>query len=146
MNTARFFVSLAGLAFATNLLWETLHYPLYVCTIPLVECSIVAAMIDVLLIGLVYLIVAGINGTVLWRPTYWNLIASSLLGLVIAILIEVRALGFGKWSYASAMPTVFGLGVSPLLQLTLLTPLVIWIAHRLATPKKKSKNQYRETV
>lgn len=61
----------------------------------------------------------------------WNMYAAAaLLGLAQAVLVERSALAVGRWSYTERMngASVLGAGLWPLLQLTLLTPLTIWIA------------------
>lgn len=61
----------------------------------------------------------------------WNVYATAaLLGAACAAAIEWRALAFGRWSYTDQMPIVLfvGVGLWPLLQLTLLVPIALWIA------------------
>jgi len=41
------------------------------------------------------------------------------LGLIIAIFIEMINLNLGRWEYTMAMPTLFGIGIIPLIQLAL---------------------------
>jgi hypothetical protein len=65
----------------------------------------------------------------------WNVYAAAaLLGGACAVAVEWRALAVGRWSYASAMPIVplLDVGLWPVLQLTLLTPLALWLAARWA--------------
>src|SRR3989344_892529 len=52
----------------------------------------------------------------------------SLLGLCVAVLVEYKAMLMGLWEYAPAMPTLFGLGISPLLQMAVLLPLSAYIS------------------
>ena len=61
----------------------------------------------------------------------WNIYATAaVLGLVYAVLVEHAALAAGRWSYTERMPVVpvLGAGMWPLLQMTLLPPLTLWIA------------------
>jgi hypothetical protein len=53
-----------------------------------------------------------------------------VVGLAIAIAYEVFALSTGRWRYDQTMPTLFGIGVLPLLQ-WLLLPLIDVLLFRL---------------
>jgi len=41
----------------------------------------------------------------------------SRLFYTIAVIIELNAFANGKWMYKNIMPTIFGIGISPLVQL-----------------------------
>jgi len=58
--------------------------------------------------------------------------ASINLGLPVAALVEYVALHAGFWAYDPSMPTLFGFGISPLLQLSVLTPVALAISERLS--------------
>jgi hypothetical protein len=63
----------------------------------------------------------------------WNeYTAAALLGGACAVAYEWKALASGWWSYSNRMPVVplLGVGLWPLLQLTLLVPLDFWLAKR----------------
>ncbi len=77
------------------------------------------------------------------RPR-WNVyLAVALLGAMHAIWIEQAAIAAGRWSYTDAMPTIpsLGVGVWPLLQLALLTPLTVWLSSRYALRKRTHATQ-----
>ena len=67
------------------------------------------------------------------RPAFW--IALVGIGLVAAVLLEWLARRIDLWSYSSAMPTIglFGeeIGLAPLLQITVLPALSVYLANRL---------------
>jgi len=54
----------------------------------------------------------------------------AILGLAYAALVEHAALADGRWSYTARMPvmSVLGVGLWPLLQMTLLPPATFWIS------------------
>jgi amino acid transporter len=54
----------------------------------------------------------------------------AILGFCIALLVEYKALALHRWAYTSAMPLVLGVGLSPLLQMTILVPLSAYLAKR----------------
>jgi hypothetical protein len=60
---------------------------------------------------------------------------AAILGLAYAVLVELAGLAAGSWSYTERMPVVpvFGVGLWPLLQMTLLPPLVFLFAKWLVT-------------
>ncbi len=103
-------------AFLLNLIWEKLQMPLYAVNISAWDCWLLcihASMWDAIIItGAYYLIDT---------PSRTHRYAlSSILLFCIAIFIEQRALTEGRWAYTHLMPTVFGIGISPLIQLPLL--------------------------
>jgi len=52
-------------------------------------------------------------------------------GLLVASLIEYRKVVILKtWTYLPAMPTILGIGISPLLQLSVTGLLSIWLTRR----------------
>ena len=77
-----------------------------------------ASVSDVFIIFVIYLFLA-----LVYREFYWNkkkrIFWFLLLTIMYSILLEVRALLTGRWVYAEIMPTIFGIGVSPLVQLAI---------------------------
>ena len=53
------------------------------------------------------------------------------IGFVLAIGIELKAMYFELWSYAPTMPLIplLNVGLSPILQMTLLLPPTVWLAN-----------------
>jgi len=98
------------------------------------------SMIDGLLILGMYLIVS-----LLWRNVLWikkinrvQSIVFVILGLIIAGWIEYRAVFLlQRWSYNSLMPIVFGIGLSPLVQLSVTGILAIWFTKKFTTGNSK---------
>ena len=54
-----------------------------------------------------------------------------VLGVLFAVFVELKAAYLGKWSYTSVMPTIFGIGISPLLQLAVTASLALWIVGKI---------------
>lgn len=53
------------------------------------------------------------------------------IGLLITVVLEwLNVHQWARWSYSPRMVTVLGIGLSPLLQWTLLPPLTLWLARR----------------
>lgn len=51
----------------------------------------------------------------------------ALIGFWIALFVEYKALAFDRWEYTEAMPIFLQVGLSPLLQMTLLLPLSVYL-------------------
>jgi hypothetical protein len=115
-----------GFAFPLNFLWEALH-AVYLYqrhdfdAATYVPMLLYVATTDGLLIEGLYLGVAAA-----WRRLFWiegfrkgQQLAYLCGGGVVAAVIEYRAVFVDhRWAYKPAMPTVFGIGLSPLIQLS----------------------------
>lgn len=123
-------------SFILNVVWELLH-GIYLYNIPPTFYLIFftyCAFKDALLILLVYGLVA-----VFWKDAYWikqmsrNQTALFIaLGIILAAAMEYNAVFImKKWSYSALMPTLFGIGLSPLLQLSLTGIFAVWLARKL---------------
>ena len=123
--------------FVSNEIWEIAQMFLYVetagrsWTSSLGLCTW-AAVGDVGIILGIYAAGALAAGNLVWGLRgRWNIYAAAaVLGLAYAVLVEHAALAAGRWLYTERMPVVPGLGAGlwPLLQMTLLPPLTVWIA------------------
>ena len=132
-----FFATLVLSAFALNWVWEMAQMPAYretagrpwVETVP--TCTL-AALGDVAAVLAIYGVGALAPGDVRWGLSgRWNVYATvALLGGTCAVAFEWRALATGRWSYTDAMPVIplLGVGLWPVLQLTVLTPATFGIA------------------
>lgn len=105
-----------SIAFILNLLWEKLQMPLYSVDVSGWEywllCIRASVWDAVVITGVYYLVDAPSKKT--------KYIVSAMILLCIAIFIEQRALIEGRWAYSHLMPTIFGIGLVPLIQLPLL--------------------------
>lgn len=111
-------ISVFGIALILNLVWEFFHVRLYTTQVSstyLVWQSIK----DALWISLAYLLAP-------------NVYVFALSLFVFAYVVELHATRTKRWAYGPHMPRVFGVGLSPLLELVvtgvatvLLTPLVL---------------------
>jgi len=122
-----------------NFVWESFHAVLlyehhdfdakkYVFMV-----SYVSAVDGVLILG-IYLLIS-----FLWRDIFWlremnrkHVYTSFVVGLVVAAIIEyIRVVILKTWSYNPIMPTIFGIGLSPLLQLSLTGLMAYWLTHKI---------------
>lgn len=128
---------LAGIALL-NLAWEAAHMPLYDlwstgtlgqivfyglhCTVGDVLIALSALMIALMLFG-----------TAAWPADRYGRVAAvaTALGFAYTAGSEWYNVRIADgWSYADAMPLVFGIGLTPLLQWLIVPPAVFWWARR----------------
>ena len=107
-----FFVS-----FFINLLYELIHSVLYKTCLEAsfkkyVYLILKAAIFDGFIISILYFL------SFLIFPGYYFL-AFFIFTLLFAWFWEIYSIGKGKWEYSKNMPIVFGVGITPLIQLTL---------------------------
>ena len=93
-----------------------------------------ATLGDVAITLLIYAIGALAARTLRWGlRAAWNVYSAvALLGAMHAFWIERAAIASGRWTYTQTMPVIplLKVGLWPLLQLTVLTPLTFWLANR----------------
>lgn len=120
------FFTFMSIALLTNFLWESLHAIFLYRGLNILGTErYIQLMLDVSLKDMFWLTVSFLGIGVYFRDLFWfetfspsKLRAMLLVPLVIAILIEIQGVFiFTKWAYSPLMPTLLGLGVSPLLQL-----------------------------
>jgi hypothetical protein len=119
---------LFAVAVGINFIWEMAQMPLYQ-GMPFDELSswwlcLRASVGDGVIVVAIWAI-----GSALFRRFEWYaplrpapIAALLITGALIAVGIEIHALGTGRWAYSQLMPTVplLGVGLSPLVQLLVL--------------------------
>ena len=130
---------LMAFSFLLNFVWESFH-AVYLYRghnfdaaryIPMI---VYVSTLDALIIAGMYLAVALLWKDLLWLKTFRNMqiLVFFAIGLAVAAFIEYRAVFIlKKWSYNPWMPTLFGIGLSPLFQLSLTGLAAIWLTRRL---------------
>jgi len=114
-------------SFFLNFVWEAFHSVfLYnghnfnaIKYVPMIGY---VSIVDGLLIVGIYLIVSLLLRDIFWirTPNKNKAVIFMVVGLLIAWFIEYRAIFIqSKWSYNAWMPIIFGVGISPLLQLSI---------------------------
>lgn len=132
-----------ALAVLVNYAWELAQTPLYAgVSFPgaLWHCF-VASLGDGFLVLFIFAAVAVAVGSSDWymHPTIRSYMAMVAGGLVVGFAVEWWGLHIAKrWEYSRLMPLIpwTGVGVSPILQMLLLPPVIFWNAKRLATVRK----------
>lgn len=127
-------------SYLVNLLWEVLHSVLYDWKLAPLRNSVSfyvptilrATLGDAVIVMSLFIVVA------LWRGGFsWirftrraDIIFLVVTGLAFAVAIEERAMVYHSWVYTSSMPLVFGIGLTPLVQLAATSLTTLWIVKR----------------
>lgn len=118
---------------ALHALWERTHIPLYTGYEYLSQIPIIyyAVMGDVMYMLLAVSVVSLYRQRMDWiaAPSVRDIFWLAVLGFGIALFVEHKALAFGRWAYLDAMPILpfLNVGLSPVLQMTILLPLSVFL-------------------
>jgi len=138
--SVRYTAIITAAAFVLHLVWENAQAPLYAgyqsfsAHFPL--CLMGAAgdvAVTLFVLAFMLLLKREIP------QTARDFIALAVIGFGIAVLIEQRALLSGAWGYAPAMPLlpILQVGLTPILQMTILLPLSFYLAAYMNQSDKK---------
>jgi hypothetical protein len=120
-----FFALLYFQAFVFNFCWESLHGMLYeghqsLAASVYVPMMLRMALFDALAITGLYLLTSLFSGTLVWSPGRKNSAVFFLAAIVASYAVEYFSVHiFYAWAYGELMPILFGVGLAPLLQLSL---------------------------
>lgn len=114
-----------GVALVANGAWELTQRPLYAVDPSVLRC-LSAAVADA-----AYTVAAVVGAALVAQRHPRAFLPVVVAALAVAAAgIESWARNTDRWTYADAMPTVAGLGLSPLVQLPLLGALSAWAGRR----------------
>lgn len=127
-------------AFILNAVWELLHVRLYtVGGMPVEMIRLFQSIFfDAWIVLGLYSFMAFCLRDRGWYRTArpMNYVVLALLGAVVALSVEAHAVYWAdRWEYRSIMPTIMGIGVSPLLQMMVLPSLTILLVARFSAKK-----------
>lgn len=137
-----------GFSFLLNFLWEALH-AVYLYQRHDFEASnyipmlLYVSSVDSLIIMGLY-----VGVSIMWLDFFWikismkkQLLVFAAIGIVIATIIEILSVFYyHRWMYKKLMPTVFGIGISPLVQLSITGLLAVWLTRELLYGKGLLRN------
>lgn len=139
-KTSLIILSVAIVSFFINLFWEVSHSLLYNWNaLPLqndvyfyISKILFSTLGDVMYLAIICLIISIFKGKISWiyyskKSDYILLV---ILSLLFAIFIEIKANILNLWSYNQYMPQLFGLGLTPLIQLAITSSLTIMILNK----------------
>lgn len=131
------YVTLALLTFILHFIWENAHIGLYggYEALPFSKhITLFATVGDVAYTLITVLLFALFKKNINWfiESKSRDYILLAVLGFFIALFVEYKALALGRWFYLPAMPIIpfLKVGLSPILQMTLLLPLSVFIASK----------------
>lgn len=135
MKIVRTLFCLALVSFFLHILWETSHVSLYTGyeNLPFAHSiEWYATGGDVVYTLVVILFFSLVKGGFSWlqRPRGRDYALLAFAGFFLALFVEYKALALGRWEYLPSMPVIpfLEVGLSPIVQMTLLLPLSVWIA------------------
>ena len=133
-SLVQFLRVLALISGVLHALWEKSHIALYggyehLTRLPI---TVYATIGDVgYTIGAV-LLVSLYRGNFSWTmsPSWSDIAGLAVLGGIIALMVEYKALALKRWFYLDTMPIIpmLRVGLTPILQMVILLPLSVWIA------------------
>lgn len=122
-----------GGGLVSNFAWEMVQMPLYGKFAGGWWRCFLASLGDVVLLALLYGLMACAAEDWAWfeRLSRWRLLLLALLGLLVAVVVELRALLEGAWSYRAAMPRMplLNVGWIPVLQMIIIPLGLAWLCH-----------------
>jgi len=118
------FIEIFLVGFFINLLWEVCHSQLYETCINLplkeyVPLIIKASLKDGFFVTLFYWITVLIFRNVNILENHGQLLVFLLIGLIFAFIDERVSVKLKRWQYSRSMPTILGVGITPLLEISL---------------------------
>ena len=129
------FILLGLIILILSLIWEFSHFQLYydLTGIPKTPHLLIASIGDLFFIGIIFLAVSYKNKTMHWikSPNRSDYLLIVLFGSLISILIEIINLDLGRWAYKEAMPVILGIGLSPLVQLSITLIISLFIFRKI---------------
>jgi hypothetical protein len=134
-------VALVGCGFVLNLIWELSHSPLYadhgMGLWHVAWTRFYCTLGDVLILLGAFWTTGAVFRSRQW-PSDGNRAAGVLfilLGFTYTAWSEwFKSVVRGSWEYASAMPRILGLGLTPLLQWLVVPPVLLWIVRHKSAP------------
>ena len=140
MKIGKQIIFLSLIAFVLHIVWENAQAPLfqgYASFIAHLPMCLIGTAGDVVITLSVYLIVALLKNDSNWISALNNkdFFILAVIGFLIAVGIEWRALLFGRWAYADVMPIIpyLKVGLAPILQMTFLLPLSMYLTKKIVT-------------
>jgi len=132
------------LSFLLNYIWESVHEAFLYKKHSFNAEKYILMMLRVSTVDAFIILGIYFGVAALWKDILWlqkmkknQVYASCLAGLVIAAIIEYwNVLLKEEWSYTLHMPTVFGIGISPLIQLSATGLLTFWVSRRILYQKE----------
>jgi hypothetical protein len=126
-------------SFLFNFFWEALHAVFLYQRHDFDASNYVPMLIYVSSVDSLIVLGLYLGVSIMWLNLFWirlfikrQLLVFSVSGIAVATIIEyLSVFYYQRWMYKDSMPTVFGIGVSPLMQLTTTGLLAVWLTREL---------------
>lgn len=144
-TSLRMWLNWVFLSTCLNFGWEVLHYPLYNVSTTHVGGIRILAILHCTLGDALISAIAFLGTSVLLRASRWP-VTCPWRGLLVFVMVSVAYTVFseqknteviGSWNYASEMPLLWGIGVSPLMQWIVVPAFTLWVISMRAESKKR---------
>lgn len=139
-------LSVLIISFFLNFLWEVSHsllydwnaYPLKNNIYFYIPKIFFVTLGDVIYTAIIFLVLFILrkNLTFVCSPKKSDYVALIIFGILLAIFIETKAKLFNLWSYNQYMPQLFGIGLTPLIQLAITSTLTLFIVNKFICKNK----------
>lgn len=134
-----YFTGILFCSFLLNFFWESLHgFSLYTDHIidsdKYVQMMVYMSFMDAVTIFAMYLVCAIFMKDVLWLKNlnHRRAIIFFVFGLFVAAAVEYWSVYVAhEWHYNDKMPVIFGIGLSPLVQLSVTGLAAYWLTNRI---------------
>lgn len=117
-----------GYGYMLNVVWEYLHFSLYITTYGPFPIIFLASFVDAVSILFAFVV----SSYVISQSSSFSVVRMFLfvvLLLLLSYLYEMIGLSLGWWMYKDVMPVILGKGVSPLLQLSITGLATVFLTH-----------------
>ncbi len=134
MINIKYIAKLIGITFILHLIWENAQAPLFVGYQSFSQhfsMCFVGTIGDVVITLLILVFMQLLKKNTI--ETIADFIVFAIIGFVVAVIIEQRALLVGSWDYTQVMPIIpwFNVGLLPIIQMTLLLPLSFYLTQKI---------------
>lgn len=135
-------------SFFLNFLWEALH-AVYLYQRHDFDASnyvpmlLYVSSVDSLIILCLYIGVSIIRMNLFWIKTFTKREMSVFAGIGILVAAGIEILSvfyYQRWAYKELMPTVFDIGISPLIQLSITGLISVWLTRKVLYEKGLFRN------
>src|SRR3989344_4036202 len=112
------------IAFLINLLYEVLHSQLYTTCLKMplkkyIPLITIASVKDGIWISIFFAVSVLIFKNLIILTNYYQILFFIIIALTFAFIDEKISIKYKRWEYSSQMPKIFGVGITPLLELAI---------------------------
>lgn len=131
-------------SFLLNYIWESVHEAFLYEEHSFNAGKYITMMLYVSVVDASIILGLYLGVSVLWKDIFWlqkmkktQVCALSLAGTIVAAGIEYwNVIVKKEWRYTPLMPTIFGIGISPLIQLSVTGLFAFWLTKKFLCQKR----------